>query len=78
MVVVPLATPVTIPEVLIVATAGVDEVHAPPVMLAVKVDVPPMTAVVVPVMVGNAFMVDAGSVMVCVVALVDVSEMDPL
>ena len=78
MVVVPLATPVTIPEVLIVATAGVEEVHVPPVMLAVKVDVPPMTAVVVPVMVGNAFMVEVGSVMVCVVAPVEVSEMDPL
>ena len=61
MVVVPLATPNTAPvEALIVATADVDEVHAPPVMLAVKVDVPPMTAVVVPVMVGNAFIVDAG------------------
>ena len=77
-VVVPFATPVTTPEALIVATAVVDDDHVPPVMVLDNVDVPPITVVAVPVIVGNAFTVDAGIVIVCVVALVEVSDIEPL
>jgi hypothetical protein len=59
-VVVPFATPVTTPEALIVATAVVDDDHVPPVMVLDNVDVPSMTVVAVPVIVGNAFTVELG------------------
>jgi len=77
-VVVPFATPVTTPEALIVATEVVDDVHVPPAIVLDNVDVPPMTVVAVPVIVGNAFTVDAGIVIVCVVAPLAVSEIEPL
>jgi hypothetical protein len=77
-VVVPFATPVTTPDEVIVATAVVDDDHVPPVMVLDNVDVPPMTVVAVPVIVGNAFTVDAGIVIVCVVAPLAVSEIEPL
>ena len=63
MVVVPLATPVTIPEVLIVATAGDKDAHVPLAMVLDKVEVPPMTVVAVPVIDGKAFTVELGIAM---------------
>jgi hypothetical protein len=77
-VVVPFATPVTTPEALIVATAVVDDDHVPPVMVLDNVDVPSMTVVNVPVIFGKAFTVDAGIVIVCVVAPVEVRDIEPL
>ena len=77
-VVVPLATPVTTPDELIVATAVVDDDHVPPVIVLDNVDVPPITVVNVPVILGNAFTVDAGILIVCVVAPVDVRDIEPL
>ena len=59
-VVVPLATPVTTPDALIVATAVVDDDHVPPDTVLDNVDVPPITVVAVPVIVGNAFTVELG------------------
>ena len=76
--VVPFAIPVTTPEALIVATAVVDDDHVPPVMVLDNVDVPPMTVVNVPVIFGKAFTVDAGIVIVCVVAPVEVRDIEPL
>ena len=77
-VVVPFATPVTTPNEVIVATAVVDDDHVPPAIVLDNVDVPPMTVVAVPVIVGNAFTVDAGIVIVCVVAPDDVRDIEPL
>ena len=77
-VVVPLATPVTTPEALIVAIAGVDDDHVPLVIVLDNVDVPPITVVNVPVILGTAFTVDAGILIVCVVAPVDVRDIEPL
>jgi hypothetical protein len=59
-VVVPLATPVTTPDEVIVATSVVDDDHVPPAIVLDNVDVPPMTVVAVPVIVGNAFTVELG------------------
>ena len=60
-VVVPFATPVTTPPgEVIVAIAGVDDDHVPPVIVLDNVDVPPITVVAVPVIVGNAFTVELG------------------
>ena len=47
-------------------------------MVLDNVEVPPITVVAVPVIVGKAFTVDAGIVIVCVVALVEVSDIEPL
>jgi hypothetical protein len=74
-VVVPFATPVTTPDEVIVATAVVDDDHVPPEIVLDNVDVPSMTVVNVPVIFGKAFTVDAGIVIVCVVAPVDVSDL---
>jgi hypothetical protein len=56
----------------------VDDDHVPPAIVLDNVDVPPMTVVAVPVIVGNAFTVDAGIVIVCVVAPVEVRDIEPL
>ena len=78
MVVVPFATPVTTPEALIVATAVVEDDHVPPATVLDNVDVPPIIVLNVPVIFGNAVTVDEGIAIVCVVAPVEVSEIEPL